>query len=131
MEMILYSKIIARSVLLPAAVVLCVTTAARAEGPSSAEDGRQLYNKHCKQCHKLTEQLLVGPGLAGITKRRTEEWMDKWIASPKAVMASKDPVAEELRSGFKTLMPTLPAMADSQSRKLIIDFLKENDAENK
>lgn len=75
--------------------------------------------------------MLVGPGLSGVTKRRTEEWMDKWIASPKAVIESKDPTAVELRGGFKILMPTLPAMADSQSRKSVIEFLKENDGENK
>jgi len=131
MGICLYLKKISGSILLPAAIVLSFTTAARAEGPPSAEEGRRLYNKNCKQCHKLTEQLLVGPGLAGVTKRRTEEWMDKWIASPKAVMASKDPTAEELRGDFKTLMPTLKDMADSQSRKSIIEFLKENDGANK
>ncbi len=118
-------------VLLLAAIVLSITTAARADEPPSAGEGLRLFNKNCKQCHKLTEQMLVGPGLSGVTKRRTEEWMDKWIASPKAVIASKDPTAVELRSNFKIVMPTLPAMANSQSRKLIIELLKENDGQNK
>lgn len=131
MNIFLYSKKITCSVLLAAAIVLSITTAALADEPTSVEDGRRLFNKNCKTCHKLTEQMLVGPGLAGVTKRRTEEWMDKWIASPKAVIASNDPTAVELRGGFKTLMPTLPAMADSQSRKSIIEFLKENDGESK
>src|SRR5690554_7448558 len=44
----------------------------------------------CLSCHKLTSERLVGPGWAGVTERRTPEWIMNFITNPDP-MIDKDP----------------------------------------
>lgn len=92
-----------------------------------AEEGELLYKKHCRSCHKLTDQLSAGPGFKGVTERYPEAWMDNWIKNPKELIASGDKIAINLKAQFKSLMPTIKAMQDDEARKSVIAFLKRND----
>ncbi|HEX8328485.1 MAG TPA: cytochrome c, partial [Hymenobacter sp.] len=40
--------------------------------------GDALFKNNCAQCHAVNEQV-VGPALAGITKRRPVSWLLPWI----------------------------------------------------
>jgi len=86
--------------------------------------GEELFKKKCKQCHKTTEQVLVGPGLKDVTKRRSVEWIDRWLIDPKKILDSDDPIAQELKKNFKRVMPKIPEMSDEENRKNIIEYLK-------
>jgi cbb3-type cytochrome oxidase cytochrome c subunit len=86
--------------------------------------GEELFNKKCKQCHKTTEQLSIGPGLKDVTKRRSVEWIEKWLIDPKKVLESNDPIAQELKKNFKRVMPKIPEMAIDENRRGIIEYLK-------
>jgi len=112
-----------KSFLLTVAIV-CLVAPGMAQG---GVDGEAIYLKKCKRCHKLTDQTLMGPGLAGVTKRRTEEWLDKWITNPKEMIKSGDAIAMKLKEKYKGKMPKIRAMKDPENRKAIIEFLKEND----
>ncbi len=93
--------------------------------PSYGElPGEGLFNKKCKQCHKTTEQVLIGPGLKDVTKRRSIEWIEKWLIDPKKVLNSDDPIAQELKKSFKRVMPKIPEMSTDENRKDIIEYLK-------
>ena len=89
-----------------------------------ASVGEKLFMKKCKQCHKTTEQLLIGPGLKDVTKRRSIDWLNKWLKNPKMMLESDDPIAQELKKNFKRTMPNIPEMADDKNRKNIIEYLK-------
>lgn len=94
--------------------------------PSNAGDatvGEDLFKKKCKQCHKTTEQVLIGPGLKDVTKRRDVEWIDRWLSNPKKMLES-DPIAQELKKKFKRAMPKIPEMSNEEHRKNIIEYLK-------
>ncbi|MEK6591031.1 MAG: cytochrome c [Nitrospinota bacterium] len=86
--------------------------------------GEVLFKNKCKKCHKTTEQLATGPGLKDVTRRRSIEWIDRWLKNPKAVMNSDDPIAQELKKNFKIQMPTYPEMSDDEKRMDIIEYLK-------
>jgi len=88
-----------------------------------ALSGEELFKKKCKQCHKTTEQVLIGPGLKDVTKRRDVEWIDRWLSNPKKMLES-DPIAQELKKKFKRAMPKIPEMSDEEHRKNIIEYLK-------
>lgn len=88
------------------------------------ENGKRLFKKHCKSCHRLTEGVILGPSLQGVTQRLSEAWIDKWIQSPKGVLASGDKYAIELVKKFKKVMPTKSAMKDKKNRDDVIAFLK-------
>ncbi|MFT4644963.1 MAG: hypothetical protein ACI8ZX_001370 [Planctomycetota bacterium] len=65
--------------------------------------GEELF-KQCKACHTLTEDRLVGPGLAGVTERREHEWLKSWIRSSTKLIASGDADAIALFEEFKIPM---------------------------
>ncbi len=110
-----------------AVVAVCLIFNGVAQG---AVSGEKIYLKKCKRCHKLTDHTLVGPGLAGITERRTVEWLDKWLTNPKEMIKSGDPVALELKKKYGNKMPRIRKMKIPENRKAIIEFLKENDSKH-
>ncbi len=93
-----------------------------------AAAGEKLFNKlKCKGCHRLSDGVKVGPGLAGVTRRRTEEWLHEWLKNPKAMINKGDPIAVKLKKKFKKTMRKMKPMQDEKNRENIISFLKEND----
>jgi cytochrome c2 len=93
-----------------------------------AAKGEDIFNKKCKSCHTLTDAKKAGPGLAGVTDRRTDEWLDHWLADTKNIIAAgKDPVVVALMQGSKVKMPTVKEMTDDTNRADMIAFLKKND----
>ncbi len=69
--------------------------------PEDIAKGEQVFTgKGCNACHKLGGGKLVGPDLAGVTKRRSIKWLARMIAKPE-VMIKEDEQGKEL---FKTYM---------------------------
>ncbi len=56
----------------------------------SAQDGGELFKKHCKACHTIGEGIKVGPDLTGISSKRSFDWLVKFVKSSKDVIASGD-----------------------------------------
>lgn len=93
---------------------------------SEAQDagkGEEIFDKKCQGCHRRTDAAKNGPGLAGVTKRRTNEWLHKWLANPKALIESGDPEAVALLAKFKVKMPAIDLMQDEKNRNDMIAFL--------
>ena len=93
-----------------------------------AEKGQNIFKRKCKGCHRLSDGVKVGPGLLGVTMRRTEEWLHRWLQNPKGMVKSGDPIAVKLKKKYKKQMRTLKAMQVEQNRNDIIAFLKKNDS---
>ena len=79
--------------------------APRAARPPAGED---LFRQKCAACHAIGRGDLLGPDLAGVTRRRDRAWLARWLANPEKLVMEKDPLALELagRSG-KVAMPNL------------------------
>ncbi len=100
-------------------------------GAAQAQDagkGQDIFKRKCKGCHRLSDGVKVGPGLLGVTTRRTEEWLHRWLQNPKGMIKSGDPIAVKLKKKYKKTMRTLKAMQVEKNRKDIIAFLKKNDS---
>ncbi len=80
-----------------------------AMGPAQAAEGEALFkSKGCIACHTIGGGKLVGPDLAGVTERRTADWLTKWISAPDQMLAEGDPTATELFNEYnKVAMPNL------------------------
>lgn len=66
--------------------------------------GKQLFDGNCAQCHAVTEEIVVGPGLKGVTSRSPgEAWLVKWIRNSQAVVASGDPYAVQVYNKFQKI----------------------------
>ena len=95
--------------------------------PAGAQDagkGEEIFEKKCKTCHRVTDEVKTGPGLADVTRRHTNEWLHKWLTSPKAVIEGGDPAALALVKRFKIKMPVIDLMQDENNRNDVIAFLK-------
>lgn len=86
--------------------------------------GKAIFESKCFACHKLTQEMLVGPGWAGVTNRRTPEWIMNWITNTK-VMLSKDLAAQADLAVCLIRMPNQD-LTDDQARN-VLEFMRRND----
>lgn len=89
-----------------------------------AEKGQAVFTAKCSACHKVTDEKLVGPGLKGVTLRRTPEWIMNQITNP-AEMEQKDPVGKALLAKYLTQM-TFQNVTDEETRQ-ILEYFRKND----
>ena len=85
-----------------------------ATGSGDAEKGKVLFTNNCAQCHAVTEEVVVGPGLKGVQVRTPgKEWLHKWIRNSSAVIATGDPYAAQVFNKFQKIqMPNYPNLTD-------------------
>jgi mono/diheme cytochrome c family protein len=69
--------------------------------------GKDLFDSHCAACHSLGSERIVGPGLEGVTQRRSRAWLSSFISDPERMVAEKDPIALELKAKYEISMPNL------------------------
>ena len=88
--------------------------------------GKGIYDLKCQSCHKLTDERVVGPGWAGVTKRREPHWIMNMITNVD-MMLETDPEAQKLLEQCLVRMPNQNITKDD-SRK-ILEFMRHNDGE--
>ncbi|MBK6997979.1 MAG: cytochrome c [Lewinellaceae bacterium] len=88
--------------------------------------GKATYDLKCLACHKLSDEKLVGPGWAGVTKRREPVWIMNMITNVD-MMLEKDPEAQKMLEECLVRMPN-QNITQEDSRKLI-EFMRSNDGE--
>jgi len=89
-----------------------------------AEKGKTIFEGKCSACHQLSDQKIVGPGLAGVTQRRKPEWIMNMIVNP-VEMTQKDPQAKALLAEHLTQM-TNQDISEPDARALL-EFMRQND----
>ncbi len=89
-----------------------------------AEEGKTIANLKCASCHKYTDEKLVGPGWAGVSKKHKPEWIMNFITNPDP-MIDKDP---ELQAQLEICLVRMPNqnLTDDDARK-ILEFMRQND----
>ncbi len=83
-----------------------------------AWDAKKEFTTNCTTCHNIGGGDKIGPDLAGVTERRKEEWLIKYIQYPSGMMEGDaeepgyekaDPIAQKL---WKTYKPNMMAEQD-------------------
>ena len=89
-------------------------TVAPAGGGGDAEKGKAIFTNNCAQCHAVTEEVVVGPGLKGVQARTPgKEWLHKWIRNSSALIATGDAYANQVYNKFnKVQMSNFPNLTD-------------------
>ncbi len=68
--------------------------------------GDALFKGNCAQCHAIND-VVVGPALAGISKRRPVSWLIPWIKNSSKLVASGDEYAVKIYNQYqKQQMPS-------------------------
>ena len=88
----------------------------------NGQDGVALYNANCKSCHAIKEKV-IGPALMGVSKRKSEEWLIKWIRNSQAVIKSGDEYAVKLFAEYNKVAMTSFNLKDDEI-KAILAYVK-------
>ena len=86
--------------------------------------GEAVYQMKCAACHKLTDQRVVGPGWAGVTTKRTPEWIMNMTTNVD-IMLEEDPIAQDLLKECLVRMPN-QNMSVGDARD-VLEFMYKND----
>ena len=81
--------------------------------------GEKLFKANCATCHRIDSKL-VGPALKDVDKRRSEEWIIKWVHNNGALRNSGDKDAKAIFDEYnKVEMPAFASMSDDDVRSII------------
>ncbi|MBE9562867.1 MAG: c-type cytochrome [Proteobacteria bacterium] len=74
---------------------------------ASPEAGEKSFQK-CIACHTIGSGPLAGPDLKGVTARRDNAWLVRWIVEPDKMLAEGDAIATKLLGEFNNIpMPPM------------------------
>jgi mono/diheme cytochrome c family protein len=80
--------------------------------------GDALFKGNCAQCHAVNEQV-VGPALAGITKRRPGRWILAWVKNSSKMVASGDEYAVALVTKYNQQQMPSFALSDQEIASIV------------
>ena len=83
-----------------------------------AQDGATLF-KTCSACHSIGGGRMVGPDLKGVSKRRTNDWLIKYIQSSKQMVASGDADANAIFEEYKMVPMPDNALTSDQINQIL------------
>ncbi len=83
-------------------------------------DGKALFKTKCSACHKVSKRF-VGPAMAGITERRTPEWIMNMILNPE-VMVTQNAAAKKLLAEY--LSPMANQSLTEEEARLILEYFR-------
>jgi nitrite reductase (NO-forming) len=78
--------------------------ATSAPNDPAAVRGKLAFESKCLACHSIAGGDKLGPDLYGVSKRRSEAWIAKWLKSPEQVLQS-DADAKSMLDKYKVPMP--------------------------
>ena len=92
------------------------------------DDGATLFKTNCGVCHTVSNQKLVGPGLANVDKRRSEAWFLSFVKSSQTMIKNGDADAVAVFNQFNKMIMPDQNFSDVQL-KSILDFIIANSPE--
>lgn len=84
-----------------------------------ATEGKALFASKCSACHKISKRF-VGPALAGVTERRTPEWIMNMILNPE-VMVVENEEAKKLLAEYLSPMAN-QSLTEAEARAILEYF---------
>ena len=83
------------------------------------DPGEQVFNTTCFACHTIGGGRLIGPDLAGVHEKRSQEWLEEFIKSSQSMINAGDTEAVALFEEYNSLlMPDAPA-TEEQIRQVL------------
>jgi cytochrome c551/c552 len=93
------------------------------------EDGKMIFTARCASCHNVNK-VIVGPALAGVSERRSEDWIIHFVHSSQTVIRGGDQTAVVLYEKFnKMTMPDHPDLTP-ENIKGILAYIKSETKTN-
>jgi mono/diheme cytochrome c family protein len=87
------------------------------------EPGEQIYQTTCFACHTIGGGRLVGPDLAGVHDRRSQEWLERFVASSQSMIKDGDAEAAALFEEFNRVPMPDSFISEEQIRQ-VLNYIK-------
>ncbi len=92
--------------------------------------GEQVFKTTCFACHTIGGGRLIGPDLAGVHEKRSQEWLEKFVKSSQSMIKAGDAEAVALFEEYSSLVMPDAIASEEQIRQVIayIKFQSSGDA---
>jgi len=89
--------------------------------------GEQVFKTTCFACHTIGGGRLIGPDLAGVHEKRSQEWLEKFIKSSQSMINAGDTEAVALFEEYNSLlMPD--AVATEEEVRQVLSYIRVQSA---
>ncbi len=103
--------------------VLTLTTVLFVFSMPPVEEGKKIFTSRCASCHNVNK-VVLGPALAGVTERHSEDWIIKFVHSSQTVIKGGDKAAVTLYEKFNKIpMPDHPDLT-AENIQGILAYIK-------
>lgn len=86
---------------------------------NAQNQGEQLFKQRCTACHTVGGGKLIGPDLANVQVRRTEEWIIKFVQSSQSVIKSGDTTAVAVFNQHNKVVMPDQDLNDNQIKSIV------------
>jgi cytochrome c551/c552 len=84
------------------------------------EEGKMIFTTRCASCHNVNK-VIVGPALAGVADRRSEDWIIHFVHSSQTVLKGGDQIATDLYEKYNKIpMPDHPDLSADNIRSILV-----------
>jgi mono/diheme cytochrome c family protein len=83
------------------------------------QSGEQIFNTTCFACHTIGGGRLVGPDLANVHERRSQEWLERFVISAQSMIDSGDAEAVAVFAEYNELPMPDSFLSEEQSRQVL------------
>jgi len=103
-----------------AALLLVITNTVCYSSEADQLEGAVYFKQMCVACHTINGGVLVGPDLANVHDRRSDEWLQKFITSSQTLINSGDPDAVAVFEQFNKIVMPDPPFSNDQIAAIIV-----------
>lgn len=87
------------------------------------EPGAQIFQRSCSACHTIGGGRLIGPDLAGMHEKRSQEWLERFVKSPQSMINAGDAEAVALLEEYNNmLMPD--SIASEEEIRQVLSYIR-------
>jgi len=83
--------------------------------------GKLAFESKCLACHSVGQGKKLGPDVAGVTKRRSDDWLARWLKSPEKMLQT-DADAKAMLKEYNNLPMPNQSLSDAEIRQYIKYF---------
>jgi len=91
------------------------------------EPGEQVFNTTCFACHTIGGGRLIGPDLAGVHEKRSQEWLESFVKSSQSMINAGDTEAVALFEEYNSLLMPDAVATDEEVRQ-VLSYIKVQSA---
>jgi nitrite reductase (NO-forming) len=86
-----------------------------------AAKGQLAFESKCLACHSIGQGKKLGPDLAGVTKRRSEAWLKRWLKEPEKMLQT-DADAKAMLKEYNNIPMPNQNLTDAEVKQYIEYF---------